>query len=321
MGHRPFLSSTFQYTFGPHAPTLVAKPGDALCVICPDSDNALSDGTLLTADQKQSPTTAPLFDGNPMAGPIHVTGAAAGDTLVVHIDAIELDRSYGQTGLAHGHGLLPPHLLLGNDARTSNNTVPRHLYRWTIDPVAKTATVANPLGAKPIVVPLNPFVGCIGVCPRWGQSISTLEKGSYGGNMDVPLTRPGSTVYLPVHCDGALLMMGDIHAAQGHGEIIGGGIETSGKICCTLDLIKGQSIPSPRFRDDRCLSATGVGGDLLTAIQQAYAHLLDWVVTDFAMDRWDAYNLISQVGSLVVGGLGGSPTIVAAQVPIEMVSK
>lgn len=317
MPHRQFLSPRFYYTFGAHAPVIWIEPGEQLAVVCPDSDNALADGSLLTADRKQPPTAAPWFDGNPMAGPIFVRGATAGDAISVTIDAIELDRSYGQTGLAHGQGVLPPHFLLGNDA-TSSREVPRHLYRWDLDHARGVATIANPLGDKTLSVPLDPFVGCIGTCPRWGQSISTLEKGQHGGNMDAPLTRPGTTIYLPVHSDGGLLMMGDIHAAQGHGEVIGGGIETSGVVRCTIGLNKSNAIPSPRFRDATHLAATGTGGDIMTAIQQAYAHLLDWVVTEFGVNRWDAYNAISQCGSVVVGGLMGSPVIVAARVPISV---
>lgn len=305
---RTFLSPRFHYTFGPHEPTLTIDPGDRLAIVCPDSDNAFADGSLLTPDQKQRPTDAPYFDGNPMAGPIYVRGAVAGDSLAVRIDRIELDRDYGQTGLAHGHGVLPPHLLTGGE-------VPRHLYRWRLDRAGGVATMENPLGPRAHRVPLRPFVGCIGTCPRWGQSVSTLEKGQHGGNMDLPLTVAGSVVRLPVQCDGALLMMGDVHAAQGHGEIIGGGIETSGVVHCTIDLIKARPTPSPRFEDDECLAATGVGGDVLTAIQQAYAHLIDWVTGDFGLNRWDAFNVISQCGSITLGNLSGAPIVVAASVP------
>lgn len=308
MSYRPFLSPRFHYTFGPHEAMLSIDPGDAIAVVCPDSDNAFADGSLLTPAQKQRPTDSPYFDGNPLAGPIHVRGARAGDTLAVRIDRIELDRAYGQTGLSHGHGVLPSHLL-------TDGHVPRHLYRWRIDPTRGVASLANPLGSRSLSVPLNPFVGCIGTSPRWGQSISTLEKGPHGGNMDVPLTTPGTTVYLPVHCEGGLLMMGDLHAAQGHGEIIGGGIETSGVVHCTIDRIADKSIPAPRFESDTHWCATGVGGDLLSAIQAAYAHLLDWVVADHDANRWDAYNVISQCGSITLGNLSGAPIVVAASVP------
>jgi acetamidase/formamidase len=319
MQRRDFFSSRFHYTFGDHPPQLRIKPDTSLRVICPDSDNELSDGTLLSADQRQQDASSPLFEGNPMAGPIYVEGAVPGDCLAVRIDAIHLDRQKGQTGLAYAHGLLPPDLLIDRPASEAGQQIPHHLFEWKIEPAKGTATVVNPLGNHPITVPLNPFVGCIGVCPKWGQSISTLDCGPHGGNMDVPLTRSGSTLYLPVFRDGALLMMGDLHAAQGHGEIIGGGIETSGQIDCTIQLLKSHPIPAPRITDEQSLSALGVAGELRQAIQQAYAHLLNWLVHESQLNRWDAYNLISQAASLMTGGLNSPPFAAAASIPLAVI--
>ena len=309
-----FFSFRFYYTFGRHAPTLRVTPGARLRVVCPDSDNELSDGTVLSTDQRQS-DVAGLVQGNPMAGPIFVDGAVVGDSLAVRIDEIEFDRASGQTGLAPGHGVLPTDLLLGSTNPAM--TVPRHLFRWRIDVAAQKAQLLNSLGNDGIDVPLDPFVGCIGVCPPSGQSISTLLAGPYGGNMDIPAVRPGATIYLPVFVEGGLLMMGDVHAAQGHGEIIGGAIETSGKIHCTIGLVKNRALESPRIRDANQIMAIGVEDELRAAIQRAYANLLDWLVADFQMNRWDAYNLISQVGSIVVGGLGVPPYAVAAAIAID----
>jgi acetamidase/formamidase len=317
MHPEPFLSPQFHYTFGPHSPVRTVRPGESIRVVCPDSDNELSDGSVLTADQRQVSPGGLLFEGNPMAGPFFIEGAHPGDTVTIKIDGIELDRQKGQTGLAYAHGVLPAHLLM-KDAQLVRE-IPRHLYEWAIDTATGYATLVNALGDQQIKIRLDPMVGSIGVCPLWGQSLSTLEKGVFGGNMDLPLTKPGTTVYLPVNCEGALLFMGDIHAAQGHGEIIGGGIETSGIISCTIGLLKNATISSPRFIDSQHLSATGLAGDLLTAIQAAYAHLLDWIVSDYHLNRWDAYNLISQTGSIVIGGLGDAPHIVAAQIPLHAI--
>jgi acetamidase/formamidase len=309
-----FFSSRFYYTFGPHPPTLRVTPSAILRIVCPESDNELSDATLLPSDRRQADVEG-LVQANPMAGPIFVEGAVPGDSLAVRVEAIELDRATGQTGLAPEHGVLPMQLLLGRaDPMT---TVPRHLFRWRIDVAERKAHLDNPLGKHEIEVPLDPFVGCIGVCPQSGQSISTLLAGPYGGNMDIPAVRPGATIYLPVFVEGGLLMMGDVHAAQGHGEIIGGAIETSGKIHCTINLMKNRALESPRIRDAKHLMAIGVANELRAAIQRAYANLLDWLVADFQMNRWDAYNLISQVGSIVVGGLGMPPYSVAAGIAID----
>lgn len=313
---REFVSQRFYYTFGPHEPAISVASGTELCVVCPDSDNELADGTLLRAEQRQKGPG--LFEGNPMAGPVYVEGAQTGDAIAVTILDIELDRATGQTGLAPGHGLLPMHLLSRARDDRPAELIPRHLYRWSIDTKQRLARLINPLGGRPMTVKLDPFVGCIGVCPPWGQQISTLFAGVFGGNMDVPAMRPGATLELPVFRDGGLLMMGDIHAAQGHGEIIGGAIETSGKIRCRIDLLKGARIASPRLHDGSALYAIASDGDLRASIQQAYAYLLDVLeAPPYAQHRFDAYNLLSQCGGVVLGNLVTSPYTAAAYLPLH----
>ncbi len=318
--HAEFFSPRFHYTFAPHAPQLTIDPGTSLCIICPDSDNMLGDGTLLPPERRERLTGAPRIEGNPCAGPIFIKGAKAGDCIEVKIESIELDRHFGQTGLAPAHGLLTQEQLLGTSSASSGRTVPRHLYRWKIDAAAGFASLDNALGDLPVCVPLNPFVGCIGTCPCTGHEASTLVSGCHGGNIDLPLSGAGSTVLLPVFQDGGQLMLGDLHAAQGHGEIIGGAIETSGRVNCTISLLRHTSIPAPRFRNATMIAAVGLHADLRTAIAQAYAHLLEWMVTEYALNRWDAYNLISQAGSIVIGNLALPPYPVAARILLALIS-
>lgn len=312
-----FMSSKFYYTFGPHEPTLTIDPGTRLRVICPDSDNELADGTLLTPEQRHQEPDTTLFEGNPVAGPIFVNGAEPGDAIAVRIEAVGLDRAKGQTLIAPAHGLLPIGLLTRPDQEGQYGKVPRHMFFWNIDPEAGVATLVNPLGDDKIMVKLDPFVGAVGVAPKWGQSISTLLNGDYGGNMDIPDVKPGATIFLPVNRDGGLVMMGDLHAAQGQGEIIGGAIETSGKVDCTIDLIKGKTLRAPRLRDDQQIMAMGTAGDLHGAVVEAYANLLDWLVEDYGLNRWDAYNLMSQTGRIALGNFGFAPFTVAAGMPID----
>ena len=297
-------------------PTLTIASGAALRIVCPDSDNALADGTVLSPEQRHRGDGAAPFEGNPVAGPIAVEGATDGDCLAIRIETIELDRSWGQTLLSPGHGLLPGHLLIPDQAEQPEKAIPRHMYRWEIDGSAGVAHVANPLGAAPVAVKLDPFIGCIGVCPKWSQAISTMYAGPHGGNMDLPAVRPGATFYLPVYHAGGLLMLGDIHAAQGAGEIIGGAIETSGKVDCSITLIRKRRLPAPRLIDGTRIMAMGCDGELRAAVQQAYAHLLDWIADDLGFNRWDAYNLISQTGTVAIGGLLAPPYVVGAAVPL-----
>lgn len=303
------LSPRFHYTFGPHEPAVTLRSGQSIELICPDSDNRLSNDRVLSDEQRYPPDAPPWSHGNPVAGPIAIEGAQPGDQLAVTIDRIVLDRADGQTLIARDHGLVPALLLEPPDGR---DTMPRRLYRWRLDHDRGIAQLENPIGDRAVSIPIRPFVGCIGVCPAQGQSLHTLYSGAHGGNMDLPLIAAGTTVHFPVFYPGGLLMLGDLHAAQGHGEIIGGGIETSGRVRCTVRLVKDQPLDAIRFDTPYLIAATGHDGDLRAATQQAYAHLLSFVIDRTGLNRWDAYHLISQTGSLMVGGLLTPPFTVAA---------
>jgi acetamidase/formamidase len=162
------------------------------------------------------------------------------------------------------------------------------------------------------------MIGSIGVCPPWGQSISSLYAGDFGGNMDLPLVRPGATLFLPAFCPGGHVLVGDIHAAQGAGEIVGGGIETSGIVTLSLGSLRDRPMSSPRMIVDGHLFSVATHGDLRAAVSTGYSHLLDWIVTEGALNRWDAHQLISQVGRLEIGGLSSTSSTVAAGIAIDL---
>jgi acetamidase/formamidase len=71
------------------------------------------------------------------------------------------------------------------------------------------------------MLPLRPMLGCFGVAPPGGQAISTATSAEHGGNMDYNGFTEGVTAYFPVFVPGALLFVGDGHAVQGDGEIVG----------------------------------------------------------------------------------------------------
>ena len=52
----------------------------------------------------------------------------------------------------------------------------------------------------------------------------------------------GVTVYLPVFVPGALFYLGDGHAVQGDGEIVGTGIEISFNVQFSVQLIKANNM-------------------------------------------------------------------------------
>ena len=81
-----------------------------------------------------------------------------------------------------------------------------------------------------VAVPLDPFIGVIGVAPAEPGPHATLPPRRVGGNMDIRFMRTGTTLYLPVEVENALFSLGDAHAAQGDGEVCGVAIETSATV-------------------------------------------------------------------------------------------
>ena len=78
-----------------------------------------------------------------------------------------------------------------------------------------------------IRIPLRPHFGVIALAPREADFVDSVPPSYFGGNLDNWRLGKGSTIYLPVSVPGALLSVGDPHAAQGDGEISGTAIECS----------------------------------------------------------------------------------------------
>ena len=133
-------------------------------------------------------------------------------------------------------------------------------------------------------VTLRPMLGCIAVAPPAHQSFRTGYLGSYGGNMDYNQLQEGTTVYLPIYAPGALLFVGDGHAAQGDGELTGDALETSMQVEFTVDLVKGRSSSGPRAENADYLMALGIANSLPEALQSATTELAKWLQNDYKLD-------------------------------------
>ena len=122
---------------------------------------------------------------------------------------------------------------------------------WTIDKARGVARL-DPADVQPggIELPLRPMLGCVGVAPARKEAISSATPGNFGGNMDYAWLNPGVKVMLPVYEPGALLFMGDGHARQGEGEVVGTGLETSMDVEFTVQLVKKKAIGWPRIENE-----------------------------------------------------------------------
>jgi acetamidase/formamidase len=221
---------------------------------------------------------------HPLTGPIFVEGAEPGDTLEVRILAIEFLHAFGVAAINPGANLLPddfPYAYL-------------KLLRW--QPGADRVQFAPGISLK-----IAPFFGSIGVAPPpLVGRISSRPPGFHGGNLDNKDLVVGSTLYLPVHAPGALLSVGDGHALQGDGEVIGTALETSLRGTFELRVHKGQRLRWPRAETPTHYIAMGLNEDLDEAARLATREMVDFLVTEKHLSRDDAYVLCSLAGDLHV---------------------
>jgi amidase len=157
--------------------------------------------------------------------------------------------------------------------------------------------------AKRIELPLHPFIGSIGVAPRYGRVETALTPGEYGGNLDCVETREGSTIYFPVWARGAYLAFGDIHAAQGDGEVCGSALETTAVVTLRVELHKNRTFEWPRLEDGEYLMTTGSLHSLVDAVRVAQVEMLDWLVREYGFEKWEGWQVLSQAGTMRIGNI------------------
>ena len=214
--------------------------------------------------------------GNPETGPFYVEGAMPGDTLVVKFNRIRLNRDSAESG-----GRIVPDALGPGYFREAKFDE-KFSSEWKLDREAGYATPAKPSEhLKNFRVKLQPMLGCVAVAPPDKQTFRSGWLGSWGGNMDYNGMREGTTLYLPVYQAGALLFVGDGHAAQGDGELTGDALETSMDVEFTVNLISGQSTGGPRAENDEYIMAMGIANSLPDALRQATTQLARWLERDF----------------------------------------
>ena len=158
-------------------------------------------------------------------------------------------------------------------------------------------------GIEHLVLPLEPMIGCFGVAPSLGQAISTATSGEHGGNMDYRLFGPGATVWFPVAAPGALFFLGDCHATQGDGEIVGTGIETCFEVEVRLTVEKQRRIVWPRGENADDIFTVGNARPLDQALQHATTEMLHWLGEDYGLDLNAASHLLGQVVRYDVGNV------------------
>ena len=165
-----------------------------------------------------------------------------------------------------------------------------------------------------IEIDLKPMLGRVAVAPRGQEAFAGLWPGDFGGNMDAPEVREGTTVYLPVFHEGAYLYFGDGHARQGEGEVAGTGLETSMSVILQINLVKGKRIDWPRLEDATHIMVAGSGRPLIDAFRIAHVELIEWL-QEYGFGKWDAYALLGQLGENTVANIVDPAYTVVAKFP------
>lgn len=273
---------------------------------------------LISADaypeQSTSDRDPRLLRGHPLTGPVAVLGAEPGDTLVVRIVRVE-PAAWGFTA-CHAD---PDRLGLLNDILDEQTGSYHHF--WDL-------RGGQEADLRPgIRVPIAPFCGVMGVALDEPGQHSTIPPRRSGGNLDLRHLTAGATLYLPVLTTGALLSVGDVHAAQGDGEVSGTGIETAAVVTLRLDLAKGTAADQPRVvTSGEPLSIPGayhvtVGNepDLREAARTAVRGTIEHLVAEHGLTRAEAYVLCSVAVDLKISQLVDMPNYtVAAYLPLSI---
>ena len=291
-----------------NAPVLTVDSGDTVVVHTRD----------VSDDQIGPDSTVDVIAGldwdrvYPLAGPIAVDGAQPGDTLAVEVLDLHTE-GWGWTAILPGLGLLPddfPDAYLRIFDLSDGDLI--HF-------------------REDIEIPIEPFMGTMGVCPAGASAQPVMPPGRFGGNLDTRQLTRGTTLYLPVQVDGALFSCGDAHAAQGDGEVCVTGLESPMYGALRFTLHKDRPIPAPQYltggplaprvADGAWYGTTGVGPDLFVGAQEAVRAMVDHLAGEHGLSPEDAYLLCSLCVDLRISEIvDAGQYVVSALLPLAIFS-
>jgi acetamidase/formamidase len=276
----------YGWTFGGTAPIRRVTPGTVLQLW---TDDAFA-GRLRRTEDRPTQLLDTQFT-NPQTGPFYVEGAEVGDTLALHFVSIEPARDWGVSTT------IPLFGALTGNARTAmlHEPLPELTWVYEINRDKRITTFQALESEHRIDLPLEPMLGTVGVAPALMEVRSTAVPDNFGGNMDTPEMRAGSTCYLGVNVEGALFSIGDGHARQGEGETCGTAVETAMDVRLIVELIKGGAPAWPRIEDDDHLIVVGSGRPLDDAWRVGQVDMIGWLQQLLGMGKMDAYQLLTQI--------------------------
>lgn len=236
---------------------------------------------------------------NPATGPVYLEGVGKGDVLAVHIREIRV-KSPGIMVAAPGAGVLG-------------------------DLIQQSETLMVPLENgkacfKGLELPLNPMIGVIGVAPA-GEPIPCGVPESHGGNMDTTLIAAGTTLYLPVQVEGALLALGDLHAVMGDGEIMVSGVEVAGEVDVTVTQAPSLKITNPIIKTSKELAFIASAKTLDEAIETATREMAKFLEAETALTLNEVGMLMSACGNAQISQIVDPLKTARFAMPLEILKK
>jgi acetamidase/formamidase len=233
-------------------------------------------------------------------GPFYIEGATPNDTLVVRILKLRPNRDHAVS--AHTPGFISA-LAADRSTRMLNEPIPARRYVWRITNDGTTGVLDLEESGKRIEVALRPMLGRVATAPAGEEAFGGLWPGNFGGNMDASDVTEGATVYLPIFHEGAYFYFGDGHALQGDGEFCGSGLETTMAVTLQFELIKGKKIAWPRIENATHIMVVGSVRPLGDALRIAGVEMVEWVAAEYGLEKWDAYQVVSQLAEIRVANM------------------
>jgi acetamidase/formamidase len=298
----PTAETTVDVFSRDHAPLVTIDPGDTVVVRSLDASGYLA---RQTAPGEDPPKMLAASRGHCLTGPVAVRGARPGDMLALRLVSL---RPWGWTvaagrdtpvtrrlGLAGG----PPSWLL-----------------WELDPDSGQGTAD-----RGFVRALAPFLGVMGLAPpEPGEHSTVPPRATAGGNIDCRELVAGATLFLPVSVPGALLYLGDGHAAQGDGEVGGTAIECAMTTEAVVSLVTERPLASIHAETPAGRITFGFDADLNTAMGDALDDMVTWMQLIFELDKATALALASTCVDLRVTQVANQTWGVHAVLPTGVIA-
>jgi acetamidase/formamidase len=269
-------------------PVLTMESGDSIAISAPDAGWGIGPPQDRGGTRERFEPRDPELDrGHPLVGPVEVRGARSGQTLVIDIDEVRV----GTWGVTDAGGWSAPL----NERLGVAEGEPATLV-WELD--AEAALGRDQAGRT---VALHPFLGVIGMPPSEPGVHPTQPPRVSGGNIDCKELVAGTTLYLPIPVDGALLSAGDGHAAQGDGEVSQLAIECPlERAQLTVSVRDDLPLSTPIARTDDAWLTFGFDEDLDEAAALAIDAMLELMGREHGLERREALALASVVVDLRV---------------------